>query len=213
VSLDYLKELLTKANEAADKSARSKKLAAEVAEKLLRPIEERVASASGPETASIGGTSSTKPQFIAEYRLEIPEQDGLIPQLRFALENEKKKHAVLDVGVTIAQAWTDPKTQEHYPAVLRWGAWCLAADKAKRIQGPLRVINRYIDESLTVMTPRPVTNKAAGVLSIVGKSMTMEELEGVESYDILADEIAQDLVKLAAAVVPVPVSEEENAEA
>lgn len=212
VSLDYLKDLLTKANEAADKSARSKKLAAEAAEKLLQPIEERVATASGPETASIGGTSSTKPQFIAEYRLEIPELDGLIPQVRFALENEKKKHAILEVGVTIAQAWTDPKTQEHYPATIRWGAWCLAADKVKRIQGPLRVINRYIDESLAVLTPRPVTNKATGILSIVGKSMTLEEVEGLESYDALADEIAADLVKLAVAVVPAPVVEEEEEE-
>ncbi len=213
MSLDYLKELLTKANDDADKSARSKKLAAEVAEKLLRPIEERVASASGPETAAIGGTSSTKPQFVAEYRLETPGQEGLIPQLRFALENEKKKHAVLDVGVTIAQAWTDPKTKELYPAVIRWGAWCLAADKVKRIQGPLRVINRYVSETLTVLTPRPVTNKATGMLSIVGKSMTLEDLEGIESYDDLADEIARDLLRLAVAVIPAPAVEEEEEEA
>ncbi len=212
MSLDYLKEILTKATEAADKTARSKKLASEVADKLLRPIEERIASVSGPETASIGGTSSTKPQFVAEYRLELPEQEGLIPQLRFALENEKKKHATLDVGVTIAQAWTDPKTKEEYPAEIRWGAWCLAADKVKRIQGPLRVINRYIEESLTVLTPRPVTNKATGMLSIVGKRMTLEDLEGVESYEVLADQIAADLIRLAAAVVPAPKEDEEEVE-
>ena len=213
VSLDYLKELLTKANEAADKSARSKKLAAEVAEKILAPIEERVSTLSGPETDHIGGTSSTKPQFIAEYRLEIPERTGLIPQLRFALENEKKKDALLEVGVTIGQAWTDPKTEEHYPAYIRWGAWCLAADKAKRVQGPLRVINQYTEDSFEVMTPRPVTNKATATLSIVGKMKTLDELDSIESFDALADEIAQDLVKLAVAVVPAPVEEEEESAA
>lgn len=211
MSLDYLKELLTKGNEAPDKTARSKKLASEVADKILRPIEERVAKLAGPETAAIGGTSSAKPQFIAEYRLDVPEREGLIPQLRFALENEKKKHAVLDVGVTIGQAWTDPKTGDHFPAHIRWGAWCLAADKVKRVQGPLRVINRYIDETLDVMTPRPVTNKPTAALSMVGKVMTLEDLEGVESFEALADEIAQDLCKLAEAVVPAPVEEEESA--
>lgn len=210
MSLDYLKELLVKANEAADKSARSKKLATEVAETLLRPIEERVAKLEGPETAAIGGTSSTKPQFIAEYRFELPERDEWIPQLRFALENEKKNDADIEIGVTIGQAWTDPKTEDHYPAHLRWGAFCLAADKVKRVQGPLRVINRNIDDTLDVMTPRPVTNKANGMLSIVGKTMTAEDIENVESFEALADEIAQDLCKLAVAIIPAPVEEEEE---
>jgi hypothetical protein len=210
VSLDYLKELLTKANDAADKSARSKKLAAEVTEKLLRPIEERVSNLSGPETDHLGGTSSTKPQFIAEYRVEIPDREELIPQLRFALENEKKKHALIEIGVTIGQAWTDPKTEEHYPAHIRWGAFCLAADKVKRVQGPLRVINRYTDDAFEVMTPRPVTNKASAMLSLVGKIKTLEDLEGVESFESLADEIAQDLCKLSVAVIPAPVEEEEG---
>jgi hypothetical protein len=210
VSLDYLKELLTKANDAADKSARSKKLASEVAEKILRPIEERVAKLGGPETAHIGGTSSTKPQFVAEYRVEVPGQEDLIPQLSFALENEKKKHALLEIGVTIGQAWTDPKTEEHYPAHLRWGAFCLAGDKVKRVQGPLRVVNRYTEEKFDVMTPRPVTNKAGGMLSMVGKMKTLEELDGIESFEALADEIAQDLVTLSVAVIPAPVEEEED---
>ena len=213
MSLDYLKELLTKGNEAADKSARSKKLASEATEKLLRPIEERVEKLAGPETRAIGGTSSTKPQFIVEYRFELPERAAWIPQLRFALENEKKKHAEIEIGVTIGQAWTDPKTEEHYPAHLRWGAFCLAADKVKRVQGPLRIMNRAIEESLEVMTPRPVTNKAAGILSIVGKSMTIEEIDGLDSYEALADEIAADLCKLMAVVVPPPVEEEEEEEA
>ncbi len=210
MSLDYLKELLTKANDAADKSARSKKLASEVSEKLLRPIEERVAKLEGPETAHLGGTSSTKPQFVAEYRVEVPEQDLLIPQLRFALENEKKKHALLEIGVTIGQAWTDPKTEEHYPAHLRWGAFCLAGDKVKRVQGPLRVVNRYTEEQFEVMTPRPVTNKSNGMLSIVGKMKTIEELDGIESFEALADEIAKDLCTLSIAVIPAPVDEEEE---
>ncbi len=202
VSLDYLKDLLTKGNEAADKSARSKKLALEVSEKLLRPIEERVATLSGPETRALGGTSSTKPQFIAEYRFELPEREEWIPQLRFALENDKKKDAEIEIGVTVAQAWTDPATEEHYPAHLRWGAFCLAADKAVRVQGPLRVINRYIDDSLDVMTPRPVTNKPNATLSMVGKMMTVEELESVGSFEVLVDEIAQDLCKLLEALTP-----------
>jgi hypothetical protein len=210
VSLDYLKELLTKANDAADKSARSKKLASEVAEKILRPIEERVGNLSGPETDHMGGTSSTKPQFVAEYRLEMPEREDLIPQLQFALENEKKKHALIEIGVTIAQAWTDPKTEEHYPAHIRWGAFCLAADKVKRVQGPLRVVNRYTEDSFEVMTPRPVTNKASAVLSMVGKIKTLEELEAVESFDALADEIAKDMVALSVAVIPAPVEDEEE---
>jgi hypothetical protein len=210
VSLDYLKELLTKANDAADKSARSKKLASEVAEKLLRPIEERVAKLDGPETAHIGGTSSTKPQFVAEYRFEVPGHEDLIPQLGFALENEKKKHALLEIGVTIGQAWTDPKTEDPFPAHIRWGAFCLAGDKVKRVQGPLRVVNRYADENFDVMTPRPVTNKSGGMLSIVGKSKTLEELEGIESFEALADEIAQDLVTLYTAVIPAPVEEEDE---
>lgn len=209
VSLDYLKELLTKGNEAADKSARSKKLAIEVSEKILRPIEERVANLSGPETRAIGGTSSTKPQFIAEYRCELPERDHWIPQLRFALENEKKKHAEIEVGVTIGQAWTDPATDEHYPAHLRWGAFCLAADKAVRVQGPLRVINRYVDDAYEVITPRPVTNKSTGVLSLIGKVMTIEDLEEVESFEALADQIAQDLCKLAVAIVQPPEPDED----
>ncbi len=212
MSLDYLKELLTKANDAADKSARSKKLASEVAEKLLRPIEERVAKLSGPDTDHMGGTSSTKPQFVAEYRVEVPGPEDLIPQLRFALENEKKKHALLEIGVTIGQAWTDPKTEEHYPAYIRWGAFCLAADKVKRVQGPLRVINRYTEDAFEVMTPRPVTNKASAMLSMVGKIKTLEELEGVESFEALADEIAQDLCTLSIAVIPAPVEEEEEGE-
>ncbi len=212
MSLDYLKELLTKANDAADKSARSKKLASEVSEKILRPIEERVGKLSGPETDHIGGTSSTKPQFVAEYRLEVPEREGLIPQLRFALENEKKKHALLEIGVTIGQAWTDPKTEEHYPAHIRWGAFCLAGDKVKRVQGPLRVVNRYTEDAFEVMTPRPVTNKASAMLSIVGKMKTLEELEGVESFEVLADEIAKDLCTLSIAVIPAPVEDEEEEE-
>lgn len=210
VSLDYLKELLTKANEAADKSARSKKLAAEVTEMILRPIEERVGKLSGPETEHLGGTSSTKPQFIAEYRCEVPEREELIPQLRFALENEKKKHALLEIGVTIGQAWTDPKTEEHYPAHIRWGAFCLAADKVKRVQGPLRVINRFTDDAFDVITPRPVTNKAGAMLSMVGKVKTLEELEGIDSFESLADEIAQDLCTLSTVVIPAPVEEEES---
>ena len=204
MSLDYLKDLLTKGNEAADKSARSKKLALEVSEKLLRPIEERVASLGGPETRALGGTSSTKPQFIAEYRLEVPDRREWIPQLRFALENDKKKDAEIEVGVTIGQAWTDPVTDEHYPAHLRWGAFCLAADKAVRVQGPLRVINRYIDDKLDVITPRPVTNKPTAVLSMVGKMMTVEDLENVESFEALADEIAQDMCTLLGALTPPP---------
>lgn len=210
MSLDYLKELLTKANDAADKSARSKKLASEVAEKILRPIEERVGKLSGPETGHMGGTSSTKPQFVAEYRFEVPEREELIPQLRFALENEKKKHALLEIGVTIGQAWTDPKTEEHYPAHIRWGAFCLAADKAERVQGPLRVVNRYTDDAFDVMTPRPVTNKPSAVLSMVGKIKTLEELEGVSSFEALADEIAADLITLSVAVIPAPVEDEEE---
>ena len=209
VSLDYLKELLTKGNEAADKTARSKKLASEAAEKLLRPIEERVEKLTGPETRAIGGTSSAKPQFIVEYRLELPVRKHWIPQLRFALENEKKKHAEIEIGVTIGQAWTDPKTEEHYPAHIRWGAFCLAADKVKRVQGPLRIMNRAIEESLEVLSPRPVTNKTAGILSIVGKTMTIDELEGIESYEALADEIAADIYKLYGVLVPPPEVEEE----
>jgi len=211
VSLDYLKDLLTKGNEASDKSARSKKLASEATEKLLRPIEERVEKLAGTETRAIGGTSSAKPQFIAEYRLELPERKAWIPQLRFALENEKKKNAEIEIGVTLAQAWTDPKSEEHYPAHLRWGAFCLAADKVKRVQGPLRIMNRSIEESLEVLSPRPVTNKATGILSMVGKTMTLEEIEGLESYDALADEIAGDLCKLFVALVPPPVEEEAEA--
>jgi hypothetical protein len=210
VSLDYLKDLLEKANDAADKSARSKKLASEATEKILRPIEERVSNLQGPETDHLGGTSSTKPQFVAEYRVMVPEREGLIPQLRFALENDKKKDALLELGVTIAQAWTDPKTEQHYPAHIRWGAFCLAADKAKRVQGPLRVINRYVDDALEVMTPRPVTNKPTATLSIVGKLKTVEELGSFDSFEALADEIAQDLCRLAVAIVPAPVEEEEE---
>ena len=212
MSLDYLKELLTKGNEASDKSARSKKLALEATEKLLRPIEERVEKLAGPETRAIGGTSSAKPQFIAEYRLELPARKEWIPQLRFALENEKKKHAEIEVGVTIGQAWTDPKTEEHYPAHLRWGAFCLAADKVSRVQGPLRIMNRTLDDSLEVMSPRPVTNKNAGMLSLVGKSLTLEEIEALDSYEALADEIAADLTKLASALV-LPEETEETQEA
>lgn len=201
MSLDYLKELLTKGNEASDKSARSKKLALEATEKLLRPIEERVEKLAGPETRAIGGTSSAKPQFIAEYRLELPERKEWIPQLRFALENEKKKHAEIEIGVTIGQAWTDPKTEEHYPAHLRWGAFCLAGDKVSRVQGPLRIINRTLEDALEVMSPRPVTNKNAAMLSLVGKSLTLEEVEALDSYEALADEIAADLSKLVTALV------------
>lgn len=211
MSLDYLKELLTKGNEAADKTARSKKLASEATEKLLRPIAERVEKHAGHEARAMGGTSSAKPQFIVEYRIELPERKAWIPQLRFALENEKKKHAEIEIGMTVGQAWTDPKTEEHYPAHVRWGAFCLAGDKVKRVQGPLRIMNRSIEEALEVMSPRPVTNKTGGILSIVGKSMTLDELEGVESYDALADEIAADLCKLALVLVPPP--EEEEAEA
>ncbi len=212
VSLDYLKELLTKGNEAADKTARSKKLASEASEKVLRPIEERVEKHAGHETRALGGTSSAKPQFIAEYRLDLPERDKWIPQLRFALENEKKKHAEIEIGVTIGQAWTDPKTDEHYPAHLRWGAFCLAGDKVKRVQGPLRIMNRNIGETLEVLSPRPVTNKNGAVLSMAGKSMTIEELDGVSSFEDLCDEIAAALCKLMLVLVPPPVEEDAEEE-
>ncbi|MCP4444743.1 MAG: hypothetical protein GY811_05265 [Myxococcales bacterium] len=209
VSLDYLKELLIKGNEAADKTARSKKLASEATEKVLRPIEERVEKIAGHETRAIGGTSSAKPQFIIEYRFELPEREAWIPQLRFALENEKKKHAEIEIGVTVGQAWTDPKTEEHYPAHVRWGAFCLAGDKVKRVQGPLRIMSRKIEESLPVLSPRPVTNKTAAMLSMVGKTITIEEIDALDSFDTLADEIAADLCKLMEALTPPPVEEEE----
>ena len=81
---------------------------------------------------------------------------------------------------------------------------CLAADKAVRVQGPLRVINRYIDDKLDVITPRPVTNKPTAVLSMVGKMMTVEDLDNVESYEALVDEIANDLCSLLGALTPPP---------
>lgn len=211
MSLDYLKELLTKGNEAADKTARSKKTASKATETLLRPIEERVGKLAGHESRAIGGTSSTKPQFIAEYRLELPDRNEWIPQLRFALENEKKKDAEIEIGVTLAQAWTDPKTEEHYPAHLRWGAFCLAGDKTTRVQGPLRIMSRAIDETLDVLSPRPVTNKAGAELSMVGKSLTLDEIEALDSFETLADEIASDLCKLVVALVPPPVEDEDQA--
>lgn len=207
VSLNCLKELLQNANETSDKVARSKKLAEEVTAQVLQPIEACVAKRSGPDTAALGGTSSTKPQYIAEYRFELPERERWIPQLRFALENEKKNDAELQIGVTVGQAWTDPKTDVHYPAHLRWGAFCLAADKAKRVQGPLRVLNRALNDTLDVMTPRPVTNKPTSVLSFVGKVMTVEDLETVESFEALTEQIADDLCQLVTAIVPEPVDE------
>ena len=203
MSLEILRDVLAQGNDAPDKTARSKVQVQKAIDGVLKPIESKLAEIEGPKTAFMGGhTGRTKPQFIAELRIEVPEDRSLwIPQMRIALENEKKNDAVVELGFTIAQSWTDKKRGNAYPAHIRWGAWTLAADKARKIRGPLAIMGRAVGAGIERLPERPVTNKPTGTISMLGKMRMPEELDGLSSLEELATEVAADLMLLSRALL------------
>ena len=99
MSLETLREVLSQATTAPDKTARSKVQVQKLIEGVLKPIEAKIAEIQGPPTSFMNGhTGRTKPQFVGELRVEVPEDRSLwIPQMRIALNNEKKKPAALEI--------------------------------------------------------------------------------------------------------------------
>lgn len=203
MSLETLREVLSQATTAPDKTARSKVQVQKLIEGVLKPLEAKIAEIEGPPTSFMNGhTGRTKPQFVGELRVEVTEDRSLwIPQMRIALNNEKKKPATLEIGFTVAHAWTDPKRGTEYPAHVRWGIWTLAADKERKVRGPLAIIERSLGTGMTRLPIRPVTNKPTSTLCMLGKMLSTDEVDELESFDELAGEVATDILLLSRATL------------
>ncbi len=196
MSLTELVDVLRRGDETPTRTARDKKVAALVVERLLDPIAERARSV-GLEIDQLGSHSSAKPHYISQLRLVVADRTEIIPQLRIALTQMKKEEEkALDyyVGVTVSQL--SEAKGGPYPAHVRWGLWSDSPHAKGRIPGPFRLIAEEMSWTSDNVISRPMNNMVRGWLSMLGKEYGPDALDAWASFDELADQIAQDLVGL-----------------
>lgn len=196
MALDELVDVLRKADENPNKTARDKKVGAMLCELLLLPVAERAKSV-GLEVDSCGAHSSSKPHHVQELKLVVPGREQMIPQLRIALtqyKKEEEKALGYALGATVCQR--SEAKGGPYPPHVRWGLWTDAPMARERIPGPFRLIAGKMDWSESDIISRPMNNMARGWLSFLGKYWTVDELDKWASFEELADDVAKDLVGL-----------------
>lgn len=204
--MEQLIEILGNADsDKANKTARDKKAVAHVSDNYLLPLANRIVELGGPEHEFIGGlTSKTKPQYVAELRLAVPEIPDLQPRLRIALE-KRNKNPELEVydyfaGVTIVHRWTGPD-EEEYSAHIRWGFWATSPKVKDRIVPPYRWLcgtMKWKPEGR--LMSRRVVNLKSLWLSLVGGKVDVSEVLDVESLTELQERVAQEMVLLSNAI-------------
>ena len=195
--LAELMDILRRADEKPNPTARDKKVGAFLLESCLKPIVSRVGSV-GVESEFVGVHSSAKPHFLSELRLAAPTREEWIPQLRIALtqvkRNGEEKEIGCSLGATISQR--SDAADGPYPPNFRWGIWTDSPYAKQRIGGPFRILAEKMSWENAHIISRPANNMARGWLSMLGKELTIEDLEKWSSFEELADQIAQDLVGL-----------------
>ena len=193
-------------SERANHTARDAEVVDKMVDAWLLPLAKRIADGQGPAHTYAGGAAAkTKPQFIAELRLEAPEPADLEPRLRTALEKRSRKEPEQPefhpyaVGVTIAQRASE--AFGGHPAHIRWGFWTHAPKAGKRIMPPYRYLCDQLewDAKASIVT-RPVLNIKRFKLTLVGGLVELSTLTDADAIAAVTDRIATNLIALSAAI-------------
>lgn len=202
-AMDDILEILKQADSArGSRIARDSSVVDTVVEKFLLPLSARITELGGPAHEYLGGaTTKTKPQHIAELRLQVPEQDQLSARLRIALE--KRARGMEDnpdiysyhAGLTIVQRATG--ASGDYGAHLRWGFWTHAPKVKERILPPYQHFGASLGwKPAAAVISRPVIGLKSYWLSMIGSMVEVSDIESGAAVTALQERIATELVSL-----------------
>jgi hypothetical protein len=201
--MDEILEILKQADSArGGKVARDTKTVDTVVEGFLLPLSARIAELGGPAHEYVGGAATkTKPQYLAELRLQVPQPPALAARLRIALEKRVKgtedDPAIHNYasGVTIVQR-ASPANGD-FAAHIRWGFWTHAPKVKERIVPPFQHFVGVLGwKPAATLISRPVLGLKSYWLSMVGGLVDVADIADTAALTALQDRIATEMVAL-----------------
>lgn len=202
-AMDDILEILKQADSPrGSRIARDPKAVDTVVEQFLLPLSARIVELGGPAHEYVGGAATkTKPQYIAELRLQVPEPAGLSARLRIALEkrvrgqeDDPQIHSYF-AGLTVVQRAS--AASGDFGAHLRWGFWTHAPKVKERILPPYQHFGAALGwKPPAGVISRPVIGLKSYWLSMVGGIVEVSEIESGAALTTLRERIATELASL-----------------